>query len=169
MILRFLMFSERCLTFLCGRFGHEVLQGVLGLLRWCLDQARSIGSHRDRMRVGVRHASLTSPHDRCEQRALARFAVMTRRIAMTANFLPLDSGSCPRSWYFHQCSRRPEIATSTRRAVVIWTSYVVSGRSHWLAFQLRRHPRDRAGRCRLSGQKPSPLSQDVVVEIQLRH
>ena len=82
------------------------------------------------MRVGVRRASLTSPHDRCEQRALARFAVMTRRIAMTANLSPLDSGSCPRSWYSHQCSRRPEIATSTRRAGVIWASYVVSGRSY---------------------------------------
>ena len=64
--------------------------------------------------------------------------------------------------------RAPDLVP-TRRAGVIWTSYVLSGRSCRLAFQLRRHPRDRAGRRHLSGQKSSPLSQDVVVEIQLRH
>jgi len=32
---------------------------------------------------------------------------------------------------------------------VIWASYVLSGWSCRLAFQLRRHPRDRAGRRRL--------------------
>ena len=62
--------------------------------------------------------------------------------------------------------RAPDLVP-TRRAGVIWTSYVLSGRSCRLAFQLRRHPRDRAGRRHLSGQKSSPLSQDVVVEIQL--
>ena len=62
----------------------------------------------------------------------------------------------------------PDLAP-TRRAGVIWTSYMLSGRSCRLTFQLRRHPRDRAGKHHLSGQKSSPLSQDVVVEIQFRH
>lgn len=61
---------------------------------------------------------------------------------------------------------RREWRLPTRRAGVIWASYVCSGRSCRLAFQLRRHPRDHAGRRYLSGRKSSPLSQDVVVEIQ---
>ena len=51
----------------------------------------------------------------------------------------------------------------------IWIVPAASLWPRWSVLPAQLHPQDRARKHHLSGQKSLPLSQDVVVEIQLRH
>ena len=51
----------------------------------------------------------------------------------------------------------------------IWIVPAASVWPRWSVLPAQLHPQDRAKKHHLSGQKSLPLSQDVVVQIQLRH